>query len=465
MTAYNLFIVDDERTIREGIKAYIEDDYRVFTYRSAESALGDLEVNTPDLVLLDIGLPGMNGIQALKKFKSVRPDLLVIMITAYEDIDSVIECMRNGAYDYIIKPIQMEGLEVTIANALENIRLKKEIKALQEDRIHKELPCFIGESRVIHDIMEYIEKVAQSPDTPVLIQGETGTGKELIARTVHFRSPNFAGPFIAVNCAAIPKDLIESELFGYEKGAFSGAGAGGKKGLIELADKGTLFLDEVGDLNPDAQAKLLRFMEDGEFYKVGGTALKKVVTRIVSATNRNLEEMIEEGEYRRDLFYRIGVIKIQLPSLNERGEDVLIFAKYFLHMFNEKFNRSLTGISDQALELLRQFKWKGNVREMKNMMERGVLTASGNELTPGDLGLTAPLAGDDGDFVPPLDLAPLSGQGVDLNAMKTYLDEFYFMQAMKLAGGNETRAARLLNLKHHAFRYQYKKIMEKKRGE
>lgn len=462
---YTLFIVDDEKTIREGITAYLEEDYCLFTYKTAEDALDNFEVHNPDLILLDIGLPGMNGIQALKKFKTSKPDLLVIMITAYEDINSVIKCMRNGAYDYIIKPIQMEGLEVTISNALENIRLKKEIKALQENQIRKKLPCFIGESQVIYDIMEYIEKVAKSPDTPVLILGETGTGKELIASTIHHRSPNFAGPFITVNCAAIPKDLIESELFGYEKGAFSGANVSGKKGLIEMADNGTLFLDEVGDLNLDAQAKLLRFMEEGEFYKVGGTKKQKIKTRIVSATNKDLEQMIEDGDYRRDLFYRIGVIKIQVPSLNERDEDVLVFTKYFLHMFNEKFGRSLTGISEQVETLLKRYTWKGNVRELKNMMERGVLTATGPQLKPEDLGITDSLSGDDVDNTPPLDLPPLSSEGVDLNSKRSYLDEFYFSQSMELAKGNETRAAKLLNLKHHAFRYQYKKIIENKEGD
>jgi DNA-binding NtrC family response regulator len=446
MRDYTLFIVDDEITIREGITAFFEDDYHLFSYKTAEDALQNLKAHDPDLVLLDIGLPGMNGIQALKELKAINPDLLVIMITAYEEINSVIQCMKQGAYDYIIKPLQMEGLEVAIANALETIRLRKEIKTLQEKQIRENMPCFIGESQVIHDIMEYIEKVAKSPDTPILILGETGTGKELIASTIHYRSPNFSGPFITVNCAAIPQNLIESELFGYEKGAFSGASVSGKKGLIEMADKGTLFLDEVGDLNLDAQAKLLRFMEDGQFYKVGSTEIKKVTTRIVSATNKNLEEMIQKGSYRRDLFYRIGVIKIQMPSLNERDEDVLIFARYFLQMFNEKFDRSLTGINELSQELLKNYTWKGNVREMRNMIERAVLTAKGPELTPEDLGLDDFVAGNDANDIPPLPLEPLSPDGVDLDAMRIYMDEFYFSQAMTLAKGNETRAAKLLKL-------------------
>jgi DNA-binding NtrC family response regulator len=460
MTKYTLFIVDDEKTIREGIGAFFEEDYYLFTYGNAEEALENIETHDPDLVLLDIGLPGMNGIEALKNFKLINPYLLVVMITAYEDIGSVIECMKLGAYDYIVKPIHMEGLGGTIANALETIRLRKEIKDLQENQIRDQAPFFIGESQVIHDIMTYIEKVAKSPDTPILILGKTGTGKELIANTIHHRSPNFAGPFVSVNCAAFPKDLIESELFGYEKGAFSGANATGKKGLIEMADKGTLFLDEVGDLSVDAQAKLLRFIENGEFYKVGGTIKKKVKTRIVSATNKNLEKLIEEDKYREDLYYRISVVKIQVPSLNERPEDLILFAEYFLELFNKKFNRDLQGISKETLSLLEAYNWKGNVREIKNVMERAVLTAQGPKLTPEDLGLPELLPNKKDDNHSPLELKPLTPEGVDLNAMRSYMDEFYFSQAMKLANGNESRAARLLNLKHHAFRYQYKRTQE-----
>ena len=456
---YTLFIVDDEETIRDGITAYIEDDYTVFTYPTAEEALEDFNEKKPALVLLDIGLPGMDGITALSRFKALDSDVVVIMITAYEDVESVIKSMKQGAWDYIVKPLQMEGLDVTISNALETIRLRREVKDLQEGRIKKEVPCFIGESQVIHDIMAYIEKVAKSPDTPVLILGETGTGKELLASTIHYRSPNFAGPFITVNCAAIPKDLIESELFGYEKGAFSGASANGKTGLIEMADKGTLFLDEVGDLNLDAQAKLLRFLENGEFYRVGSTEKRHISTRIVSATNRDLEEMISNEEFRDDLYFRISVIKIQVPTLNQRDEDVQIFADHFLKFFNAKFNRHLTGIQENAMALLRSYKWKGNVRELKNMMERGVLTADGPELTSEDLGLERPVSAEGENNGLLSGLPHLSEEGVDLVALKSDIDEFYFRRAMDLAGGNESRAARLLNMKHHAFRYQYKKIM------
>ena len=270
MIQYSIYIVDDEETIREGVSMALEANYQVKAFATAEGAMDAMKDHPPDLVLLDIGLPGMDGIEALGKIKDLYPDVLLIMITAYEDINTVISAMKLGAYDYVVKPLYMDALEATVRNALETIRLRKEVQALQEEYLRENLPCFIGESNAIQDVMEFIGMVAKSPDTPILIIGETGTGKELIAHAVHYRSPNFKGPFITVNCAAIPKDLIESELFGYEKGAFSGARASGKKGLIEEAANGTLFLDEVGDLSPEAQAKLLRFLEDGEFYRVGG---------------------------------------------------------------------------------------------------------------------------------------------------------------------------------------------------
>lgn len=458
MIGYTVFVVDDEETVREGISADIEDDYTTYSFGDAESALKHAAEVMPDLVLLDIGLPGMNGIQALKEFRQLSKETLVIMITAYEDIHSVIECMKAGAYDYIIKPIYMEGLEITIANGLETIRLKKEIRELRQQQIGENLPCFIGESDVVHDLMEYIGMVSKSPDTPILLQGDTGTGKELIAATVHYQSPNFAGPFVPVNCAAIPRDLFESELFGYEKGAFSGASPAGKKGLIEMAEHGTLFLDEIGELSPDAQAKLLRFLEEGEISKVGGTHRRKVTTRIVSATNRDLEQMISEDRFRKDLYFRISVIRVNVPSLNDRQDDIPLIARFFLQTFNEKFGRSLVGISEEALERLQRFTWSGNVRELRNMMERAVLTTRGDELTVTDLGLENVERGQVMEEEISTTFAPLPSAGIDLNDVRSSLDRFYFTQAMERSKGNESRAAKLLGLKQHTFRYQYKKM-------
>ena len=360
---YSIYIVDDEQTIREGITMALEADYQVEAFSEAETAIDAIKTNPPDLILLDIGLPGMDGIEALQKIKRAYPEILVIMISAYEDIKTVISAMKLGAYDYVVKPIHMDGLEITIRKALETIRLRKEVQDLQEDYLKENLPYFLAESNAIQDVIEFVGTVAKSPDTPILIIGETGTGKELLASAIHYKSPNFEGPFMTVNCAAIPKDLIESELFGYEKGAFSGASPSGKKGLIEESANGTLFLDEVGDLSLDAQAKLLRFLELGEFYRLGGTKKFNIRTRVVSATNKDLDDQIEKGLFRKDLFFRLGVIKVKVPSLNERREDIIPLANHFLLGFSKKFGKKFTGISSKAKSALMTYKWTGHVRE------------------------------------------------------------------------------------------------------
>jgi len=459
MIQYSIYIVDDEETIREGVSMALEANYQVKAFATAEGAMDAMKDHPPDLVLLDIGLPGMDGIEALGKIKDLYPDVLLIMITAYEDINTVISAMKLGAYDYVVKPLYMDALEATVRNALETIRLRKEVQALQEEYLRENLPCFIGESNAIQDVMEFIGMVAKSPDTPILIIGETGTGKELIAHAVHYRSPNFKGPFITVNCAAIPKDLIESELFGYEKGAFSGARASGKKGLIEEAANGTLFLDEVGDLSPEAQAKLLRFLEDGEFYRVGGTKKVQIQTRLISATNKALDSMLEEGSFRKDLYFRLGVVRVQVPSLNERRDDIVPIAKHFLLEFSNKFGKTFTGISQQAESALVAYTWTGHVRELKNLVERGVLTGKGPELTIWDLGMEAGEKGKRQKRAKVnIAFPPLSEAGIDFASAQESLERYYIKEALEMAGGNESKAARFLRMNHHTFRYRRRKL-------
>jgi len=455
---YHLFVVDDEPTIRDGITLALEDDYQVSAFDTAEGALAALPQAPPDLVLLDIGLPGMNGIEALAHIKTANPHILVVMITAFEDIDSVIRAMKLGAHDYVVKPLKMDQIELTIANALETIRLRKEVQALQAQSLKENMPLFIGESNAIQSVMDLVQRVSRSADTPVLIEGETGTGKELLASAIHFHSPLFKGPFVAVNCAAIPKELVESELFGYRGGAFSGARESGKTGLVETAHNGTLFLDEIGDLSPEAQAKLLRFLESGEFYRVGETKPQRVAVRIVTATNRDLSRMMAEGRFRDDLYFRLGVIKIQVPSLNARPEDLLPLAKHYLEHFNTKFGTRFKGLSTEAQQALRTHHWTGNVRELKNLIERAVLTGRQEELTPHDLGLTATCETKCDPETWFQNLPALPTDGIDLSRTLERIERHFIGQALQRSGGNESQAARLLGLNHHTFRYRHRKL-------
>ncbi|MBW2434506.1 MAG: sigma-54-dependent Fis family transcriptional regulator [Deltaproteobacteria bacterium] len=461
MSSYSIYIVDDEALARNGLKlALKKKNYNVQGFGTAESAINAIDKDPPDLVLLDIGLPGMSGVEALEIIKQRHPEVIVVMITAYEDVQTVVSSMKNGAYEYVVKPVQMDALLVILRNAFETIAMRKEIQALHAKYLKENLPCFIGESNAIQDVMQLVAKVAQSPDTPILILGDTGTGKELIAKAIHYKSPNFKGPMVAVNCAAMPKSLIESELFGYEKGAFTGAERSGKAGLVEKAAHGTLFLDEVGDLSSEAQVKLLRFLDTGEYYRVGGTQKHAVKTRIISATNRDLSALVAAGQFRNDLYHRFAVVKLEVPSLSERRDDILPMAKHFLLVFSDKFDKSFNAISAEAETVLKQYDWPGNVRELKNIIERGVLLSDGPELNLEDLGLKTTAGGasagvpDNGHNLP-----PVSASGIDLSAIIADIEKAYFEEALKLAGGNESKAALLLNLTRDKFRYRRNKLL------
>jgi DNA-binding NtrC family response regulator len=457
MTSYKIYLVDDEESVRIGVAFGLKNFYGIETFSNAEEAVSAVEKNRPDLVLLDIGLPGMSGIQALKKIKKIDPDIVVIMITAYEEVDTVVSAMKLGASDYIIKPIRLGFIKNTIHNALETTRLRKEVLSLQEKCIREDMPFFVGESQTIQDMMQFVNKIAKSPDAPILIAGESGTGKELVARTIHYKSPLFKGPFVALNCAAIPQNLIESELFGYEKGAFSGASLSGKPGFIQQASGGSLFLDEVGELSPEAQAKLLRFLEEGEYYRLGSTKRHHVKTRVLSATNKNLEEMIETGHFRTDLYHRLAVIRITIPSLNERRDDITPLAKFFLLEFSKKYSKQITKMSSELESFLLRFHWQGNVRELRNLIERGVLVGEGPTLSLENIGITetarkSPTPVSQTEGLSPY--APLPQEGIDLSA----LEKHYIREAYQRAGGNDRNAAKLLKMSYYAFRYKKKKI-------
>ena len=457
---FAIHIVDDDSALREALTLSLqEQNYRVRGFGSGEDFLEALESDPPDLLLLDIHLPRQGGLDVLQEARDRYPDLLVVMITACEDVVTAVSAMRLGAYDYIVKPLHMESVELTVAKALATLRLRKEVKLLQDKCLSEKVPFFIGQSKVIRHVKEFIAQVARSPTTPVLILGETGTGKELIAKAIHFRSANFNGELVAVNCAALPRELIESELFGYEKGAFSGAWASGRRGRIQEAEGGTLFLDEVGDLSLEAQAKLLRFLDDGEVYRVGGTEKLRVRTRVISATNKDIDDIVRRGLFRDDLYYRLGVVRMRVPSLNERRDDILPLAKHFLVEFAQDFGRELTGISPEAEAALQAYDWRGNVRELKNVIERGVLLGEGDVLTCQDLGMEA-----SGEAIAPnreghpAGPSPIPPEGLDFPSLQESFEKSYFQQAVTMAGGNESKAAKLLNMNHHTFRYRRRKL-------
>ena len=454
MISFCIYVVDDEEFIRDAVELNLG-RYDVFGFASAEAAMAPGQAPPPDLVLLDVGLPGLSGVEALAPMRRLWPRALFIMITAYEDVDTVVTAMKGGAYDYVVKPLHMDSLKNNIENALETLRLRKEVSLLHQRYLEENLPLFIGRSRAIQAVMDFVGKVAASPDAPVLICGPTGTGKELIAGAIHYKSPNFRGRLVTVNCAAIPAELIESELFGYEPGAFSGARTGGKRGLIEEADGGTLFLDEVGDLSLEAQAKLLRFLDGGEFIKVGSARPTKVRARVVSATNRDLAAMIDQGQFRRDLYYRLAVTRVDVPSLMERPEDIEPIARHFLVAMADKYGKRFLSISPEAMAYLRGRPWEGNVRELKAVLERAVIAGDGPELTMEGLRADAPAApAAAGQALPPLTPA-----GLDLPALLEGLERDYLQQAEALGGGSDVRAAELLGLNYHTFRYRKKKLL------
>jgi len=451
--------VDDEESVREAIRIALEPGYRVRGFADAESAVEAVRDDPPDLVLMDIGLPGMSGIEGIRAVKTLRPEVLFIVITSYEAVHMVVAAMKGGAYDYLMKPLRVETLETTIGNALESVRLQKEVRALQARCLRENVPLIVGESHAIREVMEFVESAAMSPDTPVLILGPTGTGKELVAAAIHYRSPNFRGPLVSVNCAAIPKDLLESELFGYEKGAFTGASRGGKKGLVEEAAGGTLFLDEVGDPGADAQAKLLRFLDGGEFYRVGGTRRMRATARVVSASNKDLEILVKKGVFREDLYYRLAVVRVEVPSLSERREDILPIARHFLVEFSRKFGRPVIGFSPAAEEVLLAHSWDGNVRELRNVLERAVLTGKGEEIEAGNLRLGPATAAPPGGGLAEAPPVPsLTEEGVDLSSIQLSIEKYFLGKALTLARGNDSKAAQLLNVNYYTFRYRRKKL-------
>jgi len=388
-----ILVVDDEPSVRESLQDWLlEDGYEVGLAENGFQALEMAKGRSWNVVLLDLKMPGMDGLTALTKIKEIAPKTELIIMTAFATIETAIQSIKSGAHEYIVKPIDPEELSHKIRNIIgpqellqENLLLKKQ---LQEQFSLGEI---IGQSSVMQELFTLIEKVAPT-DSTVLITGESGTGKELVARAIHARSPRCFMPFIAVTSAALPDSLLESELFGYEKGAFTGADRT-KKGRFELADSGTLFLDEIGDISLKTQANLLRVLEERSFERIGGNKTIPVDVRILAATNRDLSKAIQEGSFREDLYYRLNVISIHLPPLRARKEDIPLLARHFLERFSLELNRPVFSLHPDALEQIQAYHWPGNIRELRNIMERAVVISQGNEILPQDLPFSSAAAG------------------------------------------------------------------------
>ena len=377
-----VLIVDDERNIRDSLGAVLRDEgFDVVFSESAEDAISEISKDEIDAVLLDVWLPGMDGLAALREIKKISPSLPVIMITGHGTVETAVKATKLGAYDFLEKPLSIEKVLLSVDHALEQARLAEENRELKEAGAKKYL--ILGNSGVMEELKNDIRKVASS-NAGVLITGENGTGKELVARNIHLFSFRSDMPFIAVNCAAIPEELIESELFGHERGAFTGA-VSAKKGRFDMADKGTLFLDEIGDMSLKTQAKILRILEEKSFERVGGTRRQSVDVRVVAATNKNLEEEIKKGNFREDLYYRLNVIPFRVPALRERKGDIPVFVGHFLNEFSLETGRGAHTIGGEALALFTSYDWPGNVRELRNLIERLVIMTPSGEINANDV--------------------------------------------------------------------------------
>lgn len=453
MKQNKLLVVDDEHLIRWSLEQNLKKQgYEVVTAGSGEDALQLVREEQPDLVLLDMQLPGISGMDVLGKIKEHDDDIIVIMVTANNGLGNAVNSMRLGAFDYISKPFNLDELSIVVRKALETANLKQEVLRLRTETKKGVPPNIIGESPQIKDLMEVLDKVAHSEASTVLVQGESGTGKELVAKWIHYSSSRAEKPFIAINCAAVPAALLESELFGHEKGAFTDAKST-QKGLFELADGGTVFLDEIGDMEMGMQAKLLRFLEDRSFRRIGGSRVFTVDVRIISATNKDLQKSIVERTFRNDLYYRLQVIPIFLPSLRERKEDIIPLATHFISQYNKSFNKKVRGITEMAERIMTDYSWPGNVRELKNVIERAIILGAGETLLPEHL----PLEIVGKDSPPPcttVSLFHLPSEGIDIEEVEKEL----IRQALEITEWNQSRAAKKLNLGIDAFRYRMKKF-------
>jgi two-component system response regulator HydG len=432
-----ILVVDDDETHRLMLRATLESEgYAVHEADDGVTAVEAVKKEFYDLILMDVRMAHMSGIDALKETKRISPGIPALIMTAFASIETAVEALKSGAYDYITKPLDIEKLKRSIASELEHSDLKQEVAILKERIGDKfDLSNIIGKSKRMREVFELLAMAAPS-DAAVLIQGESGTGKELIANAIHQNSPRASNPLIKVNCAALPESLLESELFGHERGAFTGA-VSMRKGRFELADGGSIFLDEISEMDPAMQAKLLRVTQEREFERVGGMKTIEADVRIISATNKDLEQEIREGRFREDLFYRLNVISVPLPPLRERKEDITLLAEHFLSIYSEKNRRLMKGFHPKALDLLMRYDWPGNIRELENTIERSVIMARGDHISPADL---------------PVNIQALGGELEDDNTgvlpgwSMREVEKDLIIKTLEQTNGNKTKAAEILGI-------------------
>jgi DNA-binding NtrC family response regulator len=449
-----ILVIDDESFITKSLGRHLEKEgYDVLTAVSGEDGVELFRMDSPDVVLLDLNMPGMDGIETLKEIRKINGDAIVIIITAHGDIETAVSAIKLGSYDFVEKPFELDRISVVLKKALETAHLKREVSYLRDEKCDTySFQNIIGQSAEMQDVIGLAKKVAESDANTILIQGESGTGKSLMARTIHYNSHRASEPFVEVTCTAIPEALIESELFGHEKGAFTDAKAA-KKGLFEFASGGTIYLDEIGDIKMSTQAKLLRALEEKTFKKVGGLKDIKVNVRIIATTNRaNLEHLVREGNFRADLYYRLKVFPIYILPLRERKEDVIPLTLFHIKRFNKEFKKNIKGISPEAEQLLINYPWYGNARELRNVVERIFILENTNiieaEHLPSEvLDYSKEVSPDNGSFDLPSD-------GVSLKDVEKDL----IKQALDKVEGNQTKAARLLGISRDALRYKMQKF-------
>ncbi|ROL56703.1 sigma-54-dependent Fis family transcriptional regulator [Bacteroidetes/Chlorobi group bacterium Naka2016] len=460
---YTILIIEDDPLVNKAIKDVMTKKYsRVFSYLNATEALNDINLISPDLILLDIFLGPHNGLEILEQLRNQGYTVPVIIMTSSSDIKMAVRAMKLGAEDFIVKPIDLEQLEVAVEKALQNYDLRRQVEILS-DRLKEEQPSeIIGNCEQLKKVLN-LAKIVAATDSTVLIVGETGTGKELLAKFIHRNSPRAKGPFIAINCGAIPKDLAESEFFGYEKGAYTGATEKFKQGRFELANHGTIFLDEISELSLELQVKLLRVLQEKRYFRLGGTKEISVDVRVIASTNRVLEELVEQGKFREDLFYRLNVARLELPPLRERGEDIMLLASAFVKEFNKKFGKNVTGFTPEAVNLLRTYQWKGNIRELRNVIERVVLLEAEDIITKDSLSFLK--VGDSQPAIIPSEqnlqeLKPgehkliISKTGAPMNNVMKDL----IIQTLRLVNGNQIKAAKILGISRAKLRYRIEQL-------